>query len=204
MARKPRTWFPGAKYHVYSRGNRQMPLFLDDVDFRKYLAILMDTQDKEPFYLHSYCLMTNHVHLQIETIDISLSKTMKTVNSRYATYFNKKHGSMGHVFQGRYGAELLNDVKYEIDVSRYIHRNPIEAQIVHKPEDYPWSSFWAYRKSFPNYFVRTDHILSFFPDPSTENYQQFVEGSDPYENVDNSQQVLPYLSHKVAMHPGNR
>src|SRR5699024_10648536 len=108
-------------YHITSRGNRRSALFYDHQDHQAYLDILDETKFYYPFYLHAYCLMTNHVHLQIETINHHTKHIMKRLNSRYAMYFNKRHRLVGHVFQGRYGAEIIETKDYLLEVSRYIH-----------------------------------------------------------------------------------
>src|SRR4051794_36488596 len=102
---------------------------------------------------------------------------MKMLNSRYSMYFNKRHRLVGHVFQGRYGAELIDSSDYLLDVSRYIHLNPVEAKMVKSPKDYRWSSFSAYIFDSVNPHITTTKILSFFPEPQKENYCRFVEES---------------------------
>jgi len=176
MARKLRVWYPGAMYHITSRGNRRAALFYDDFDKKSYLEILEEARVYYPFHLHSYCLMTNHIHLQLETIDHHPQYIMKMLNSRYALYFNKRHRLVGHVFQGRYGAELIETVDYQLEVSRYIHMNPIEAEMVTKPEEYPWSSYRAYILEKKNPYITTEKILGYFKEPKKEKYRKFVEG----------------------------
>ncbi|MFJ7724877.1 transposase [Neobacillus sp. NPDC097160] len=144
MARRARLWFEGAKYHVTSRGIRKSLLFFEDEDYKKYLAYIEETRERYPFNLYSYCLMSNHTHLQFKTLETPLSIIMKHLNTKYAKYFNQKYDFSGHVFDKRYGAELINSVEYEIDVSKYIHLNPVEAGMVTAPEEYPWSSYRAY------------------------------------------------------------
>ncbi|MGO4888167.1 transposase [Anaerobacillus sp. MEB173] len=180
MPRKNRYWFPGAMYHITKRGNRKSPLFFDDGDRNKYFEILEETRTLYPFLLHSYCLMTNHIHLQLETIDDEISIIMKKVNTTYAKYFNKKYDYVGHVFQGRYNAELIDSKLYEIDVSKYIHLNPCVAKMVIKPEDYRWSSYKAYIFHEQNPHVHTKRILSYFPEPHLYYYKFFVESEVYY------------------------
>jgi putative transposase len=177
LSRKPRIWFPGAKYHITNRGNRRSSIFYDDFDREAYLELLEETRRYFPFYLHAYCLMTNHIHLQLETIHHHPKDIMKMLNSRYAMYFNKRHRLVGHVFQGRYGAELIDSAEYLLEVSRYIHLNPVEARMVKSPKDYRWSSYFAYITSIENPHVITAKILSHFPEPKKENYCKFVEES---------------------------
>lgn len=174
MARKNRVWFPGAMYHITSRGNRRGALFYDHEDYLMYLELLEKTRLRYPFHLHAYCLMTNHIHLQLETIDHNLKHIMKKLNFRYAIYFNKRHRYVGHVFQGRYGAKLIGTKEYQLETNRYIHLNPVEAKMVISPEDYRWSSYTAYVTTNNNPHVTTEKMLEYFPEPVEENYRKFM------------------------------
>ncbi|MBY0097314.1 transposase [Mesobacillus maritimus] len=178
MSRKHRIWYPGAKYHITSRGNRRAAIFYDDFDHQAYLEILEEVRNYFPFQLHSYCLMTNHLHLQIETIHHHPKEIMKMLNSQYAMHFNKRHHLVGHVFQGRYGAEIIETAEYFLEVSRYIHLNPVEANMVKNPHDYTWSSYSAYISNDLNPHITTSKILSHFPEPQKESYRKYVEGAD--------------------------
>lgn len=175
MVRGVRPWFKGAKYHVTSRGIRRSSLFFDDDDFGKYLALLTETREIYPFKLHTYCLMTNHIHLQLETLETPISIIMKHLNTKFAKYINKKYDFTGHVFEKRYGAELLNSPEYEIDVSKYIHLNPFSAGMVANPEDYPWSSCRAYvfGESIP--LIDPKPLLSYFPNPPDQYYENYIK-----------------------------
>jgi REP element-mobilizing transposase RayT len=114
--------------------------------------------------------MSNHTHLQIETIEIPPSIIMKHLNTKYAKYFNKKYNYSGHVFEKRYGAEFIDSRAYELDLSKYVHLNPVKAGIVAFPEDYPWSSYRAYlqKEEFP--LIEKQQILSYFPNPYFNSY----------------------------------
>ena len=175
MARRHRVWFPGAMYHITARGNRRTAIFLNDLDYIEYFQILSETRVKYPFYLHSYCLMTNHIHLQIETTEYPISDIMKDLDSTYARYFNKTYQTSGHVFQGRFISKVIEDRQYFLEVSRYIHRNPLEAKIVDKPEDYPWSSYASYINEEENTLKTKDRTLNLLPGDSIHNYKSFVE-----------------------------
>ncbi|WP_077214841.1 transposase [Bacillus dakarensis] len=177
MPRKPQFWYPGAKYHIYNRGNRKSTLFYDDEDRMKYLTITAETKEKYPFHLNTYCLMTNHIHLNLETIKDPPGKIMHAINVNYAKYFNKKYDLTGHVFENRYNYEFIDSVEYELDVSKYIHLNPLQAGMVQKMEDYPWSSYRAYILKEHNPLVTTDHLLSYFPDPPEIYYHQYLKSA---------------------------
>lgn len=122
--------------------------------------------------------MTNHIHLQIQTKNDHIKHIMKELHSRYAVWFNKEHHYIGHLFQGRYGAEVIDTDAYFREVSRYIHLNPVEAKMVHRPEDYRWSSYKAYILGTIDDYVTTTKVLAYFPQPKHTHYQAFVERKD--------------------------
>jgi putative transposase len=190
LPRKPRIWYPGAIYHITLRGNRKSEIFYDNKDYVKYLGLIEETQQKLPFILHSYCLMPNHIHLQLETKETPLSDIMRVLNSRYAIYFNKKYKFIGHVFQDRYWARLILDDWYMLEASKYIHLNPVEANIVDSPEVYPWSSCAAYvDQTKMNPLISTEKILSFFSSPSNKNYMRYLKLEER-----NSELLTPLLA----------
>jgi len=176
LSRKTRVWFPGAMYHITSRGNRRSAIFFDDGDRKKYLDLLEETRERYPFLLHSYCLMDNHIHLLLETLTTPPGDIMKMLHSLYAIYFNKRHDLNGHVFQDRYKASLIDSPKYFLEASRYIHLNPLRAGLVEHPMDYKWSSFPAFVTSAKDPHVITEKILSHVPEPRRKNYFNYVIG----------------------------
>ncbi|MED1204648.1 transposase [Heyndrickxia acidicola] len=185
MPRKPRVWYPGATYHITARGVRKMDIFLDTLDFQTYLKYLLDVRARHPYTLHAYCLMNNHLHLQLETVKTPLDIIIKDLHSQYAIYFNKRYDAHGHVFQGRYGAEIIENYPYFLKVSSYIHLNPVAASMVKRPEDYRWSSYSAYiaAADTKNPYVSMEKTLSYFSAPHSANpqkpprqhYKAFVE-----------------------------
>ncbi|MFD2922510.1 transposase [Halobacillus naozhouensis] len=174
MANPKRIWFPHASYHITARGNRKADIFYADQDRYYYLELLAQNKQSYPFHLHAYCLMTNHVHLLIETINHPPGIFMKEIHSNYAMYFNKKYDYAGHLFQGPYKADLQDDVNGMLQVSRYIHLNPCRANISPTPEDYQWSSYTHYISSHPtNTLVTTSKLLSYFK--TQAEYDWFVK-----------------------------
>jgi REP element-mobilizing transposase RayT len=143
MARPLRIEFEGALYHVTSRGNEKKDIFLDNKDRGMFLDILADVTAKYNWLCHAYCLMNNHYHLLIETPEGNLSRGMRQLNGIYTQRFNKRHGRVGHLFQGRYKAILVDKEGYLLEVARYIVLNPVRAGIVDKPGKWEWSSFRA-------------------------------------------------------------
>ncbi|MCK9196972.1 MAG: transposase [Syntrophales bacterium] len=144
MARKTRIEFKDALYHVITRGNQTQNVFKNSDDFSQYLTILSAYKERYGFILHSYVLMSNHVHILIETPKVPLSKIMQGINQSYTMYFNRKYGTVGHLFQGRYKAILCDRDRYQLSLVKYIHLNPVRAGIVEAPEEYRWSSHQYY------------------------------------------------------------
>ena len=178
MARQLRVEYPGAHYHVKSRGNQKQPIFLSDDDRRLFLACLADAHEKFGAVIHAYCLMTNHYHLMVETPRAGLSRIMHLINTRYSIYLNAKHGRCGHPFQGRFKAIVVEAEPYAQVLSRYIHLNPVRAGIVSLPQEYEWSSFREYldlRREPP--WMTTAFVLSLFdgrPERARAIYADFV------------------------------
>jgi len=151
MSRPLRIEYPGAFYHVLNRGHRQEPIVLDVRDREQFLSDLGRMADLFRVLIHSYCLMTNHYHLILETPEGNLSRAVQWLNVSYATYYNRRHQCVGHLFQGRFKAILVDAGTYLEALSRYIHRNPVQAGLVSCARDYEWSSC--------RYFVRDGEIL---------------------------------------------
>ena len=143
MARKPRQEVAGGLFHVFARGNDRRDIFLDSTDRRCYLTMLAREVRRQHWLLLGYCLMPNHVHLLVETPDPNLGAGMQRLHAPYAQAFNKRHGRVGHVFQGRYGAVQVKTDAYFATVVRYVAVNPVAAAFVEIPCDWPWSSHRA-------------------------------------------------------------
>lgn len=141
MARPLRIEFSGALYHVTSRGDGREDIYLDNNDRNNFLAVLAQVYERFNWECHSYCLMSNHYHLLIETPEGNLSQGMRQLNGVYTQRFNRNHGRVGHVFQGRYKAILVEKEAYLLELSRYIVLNPVRAEMVHTAKDWIWSSY---------------------------------------------------------------
>ena len=144
MARKPRIEYEGALYHVITRGNQSQRIFKDKEDYQRYLKILADYKIRYEYVLYAYVLMSNHVHLLMETRETSLSKILQGINQSYTMYFNRRYGTVGHLFQGRYKAILCDKDEYLLSLVKYIHLNPVRAGVAKEVENYPWSSHRVY------------------------------------------------------------
>ncbi|MEK7665433.1 MAG: transposase [Patescibacteria group bacterium] len=135
--------FPGAFYHITTRGNARSSIFLSDQDREQFLFIFSSVLKKFNWRCYSYCLMGNHYHFVIETIDPTLSKGMQNLNATYTQWYNAKHKHVGHLFQGRFKAFLVEEQEYLLEVIRYVVLNPVRAKMVDDPSDYQWSSYRA-------------------------------------------------------------
>jgi REP element-mobilizing transposase RayT len=178
MARPLRIQFENALYHVTGRGNERKTIFRTTTDYQKFKEYLRQAQDKYGFLLHAYTLMQNHYHLILQTPSANLGQIMHYVNGSYTTYFNVKRKRAGHLFQGRYKAILVERDRYLLELSRYLHLNPVRAQIVERPEDYTYSSYQSYIAPKPEGMVYRDQILGAISDDrerAAQRYKQFVE-----------------------------
>lgn len=177
MARPLRIEYPGCFYHVTSRGNEQKDIFKSRRDREKFLTYLQSSVERYGARIHAYCLMTNHYHLLMETPKGNLSQNMRHINGAYTTYFNVKRKRFGHLFQGRYKAIIVEADEYALELSRYMHLNPVRAGMVSKPQDYEWSSYRCYAGliATPDWLSR-NLILGHFGVPDQAGkYRRFVE-----------------------------
>lgn len=172
MARPLRIEFPNAFYHVMSRGNERKAVFRRPGDYVLFLETLGEACTWFRVDVGSYCLMPNHIHLLVRTEEANLSRFMKRLLGVYTIRFNRRYRRVGHLFQGRYKALVVDKDRYLLAVSRYIHLNPCRAGIVSSPEAYRWSSLaQLLRRGGPD-FLRKDLVLGSFPSP--KDYLQFV------------------------------
>ena len=170
MARALRIEYEGAFYHIFSRGNEQRDIFLEDGDRLSFLKTIGDMSQRFDVDIFAYVLMDNHYHLLLRTRKANLSKSMHWLGSTYTRRFNLRHVRSGHLFQGRYKSILIQNEDYLMQLSCYIHRNPLRAGISNRLAAYPWSSYkaYAYNTNCPDW-LNTKLILS-----------QFAE-KDPHE-----------------------
>lgn len=176
MARRPRIECPGALYHVIARGNQKQRIFVDDSDRKHYLGLLLALKKTCFFRLYAYVLMHNHVHMLLESGTIPLSRIMQRLTGGYTQYFNRRHGLSGHLFQGRYKAILCAKDSYLLELSRYIHLNPVRVKAVRDPAKYRWSSYNAYLGNKSQHeFVDVEPVLAYFSRNDGHNeYRKFV------------------------------
>jgi len=179
MARPLRIEFPGALYHVTARGNARQDIFLDDEDRNRFLSVLEQVVSRFHLVVHAYCLMGNHYHLLLETPEGNLSKALRQLNGVYTQAFNRRHGRVGHVLQGRFKAILVERDSYLLELCRYVVLNPVRAKMTRKLHTYPWSSYRATAGMAPvPAYLSVDWVLSQFGRQraaAQRKYQRFVD-----------------------------
>lgn len=144
MTRPLRIEFPGALYHVTSRGDRREDIFVDDMDRAGLLVVVAQGLARLDGCMLAYCLMSTHYHFVLQTRQGNLSALMRHINGNYTQAFNRRHGKVGHLFQGRFKAILVDEDNYLLEVCRYVELNPVRAAMVAGPSDWPWSSYRAH------------------------------------------------------------
>ena len=163
MARPLRIEFPGGLYHLTSRGDRREDIYLNDADRQRWLDLLGEVCVRHNWLCHAYCLMDNHFHIVIETVDGNLSAGMRQLNGVYTQWHNRTHSRVGHVFQGRFKAIIVQRESYLLELARYVVLNPVRAGMCAVPEQWPWSSYRAMvgQAHRPNW-LHTEWLLTQF------------------------------------------
>ena len=178
MTRPLRIEYPGALYHVTARGNRRAPIYFNDSDRYLWLDVLAKACERFHFVVHAFCQMTDHYHIMIETVEGNLAQGMRQLNGIYSQKLNRRHAQVGHAFQGRYKAILVQKESYLLELARYIVLNPVRAGITESPQQWPWSSYnmTAAREAAPRWLERNWLLAQFDPDPAAAvaAYRQFV------------------------------
>jgi REP element-mobilizing transposase RayT len=152
--------FPGALYHVTSRGAARAPIYQDAHDREVFLDLFADAVARWDWRCHAYCLMTNHFHLVVETTSPTLATGMQQLNSKYARAFNRRHERVGHLFESRYRAIIVERDSHLLEVARYVVLNPVRAGACREPGAWPWSSYRATAGAEPvPAFLTVDALL---------------------------------------------
>jgi REP element-mobilizing transposase RayT len=149
MSRPLRLEFEGALYHVTSRGDRREPIFEDDTDRLALLEVLEQGLERFDAVVYAYCLMGNHYHFVLQTRQANLSRLMRHINGVYTQAYNRRHRKVGHLFQGRFKAVVVDGDTYFLEVCRYVDLNPVRAAMVRRPQDWAWSSYCAHTGRIP-------------------------------------------------------
>lgn len=183
MPRKLRDRAEGAFHHVFVRGNRKAEVFRDDDDRRWFLGRLLEVEEETRSLHMAHCLMTNHIHLLFRPGTLGLSRILQRVMGMYAQWFNHRHGHVGHVFQGRFGSRAIESDEDLLWILRYVHRNPVEAGMVPRPELWKWSSHADHLRPVPPRYVREGvaiarSLLSADPNRALVLYRRLVGRAD--------------------------
>jgi len=197
MARALRIEYPGAVYHVTSRGNERRVIFHDGEDCEQFLRLLADAVTRFGWILTAYTLMTNHFHLVVETPTPTLSRGMQWLNGTYAAWFNRKYARSGHLFGGRYHAFIVEKEAYYLELLRYVVLNPVRAKMVERPEEYRWSSYRAIAGYEPAPEWLTVSELAEFFGPAGEwhdNFRAYVE-----ENLTSEERLFSRVQRQIYL-----
>jgi putative transposase len=167
MARPLRLDYCGAVWHITARGNERRDIVRDDHDRRTFVELLGRCVQKYAWILHTWTLMDNHYHLVVEVPEANISRGMQWLNGCYAQRFNRRHGRVGHLFQGRFKGILLDSDEYLLRLCRYVVLNPVRAGMVSRPEEWPWSSYRAIAglDPTPNWLTTSTLLSRIAPDP---------------------------------------
>ena len=187
MTRPLRIEYPGAVYHITSRGNEKKEIFRDNIDRESFLDILFKVNNRYNWTCHAYCLMDNHYHIVVETPDGNLSLGMRQLNGVYTQAFNRRHRRTGHLFQGRFKAILIQKDSHLLEVCRYVALNPVRAKAVAHPHQWHWSSYRATAGTVqPHQCLTREWILLQFGAalPAAEQeYRDFVNAGVTKESI---------------------
>lgn len=192
MGRKPRIEFNGALYHVIQRGNNKEYIFKNHKNKQYFLGKLKEYKDIMNYEVYGYVIMDNHYHIVIRSRDVNISMIMQRVNNDFSKYYNISNKRNGHVFQDRYKGILVKDDKYLLSLLRYVHQNPVKANMCKRVSDYYWSSDANYRKNLQGQLVDIDFVLNIFSlnrNAAINEYIKFMdasglEESSSFEDID--------------------
>jgi putative transposase len=207
MPRKPRIQSKSNIYHIMVRGNERKCLFFDDEDRQRFvdtmkrlIELIHEGKKEKKFFIYAYCLMDNHVHLLINQGEDSISRIMKSIGTSYAYYFNKKYYRIGHLFQDRFKSETVENDRYLLAVTRYIHNNPVKAGIVDCAFQFQWSSYLDYVENRQtDRFIDIDTILDIF----SVNRKSAIDLFKEYSRIENEDTFIEYsetLKEMVFVH----
>lgn len=197
MARPLRIEFAGAIYHITSRGNARSDIYLEKSDRNHFLSLLGKVCERYNWQCYAYCLMTNHYHLVVETGDANLSRGMRQLNGIYTQIFNREYHRVGHLFQGRYKAILIDKDSYLLEVVRYVLLNPVRANMTRTAGQYQWSSYRAMigKDSCPDWLGR-EQLLGYFGERmpiARREFVQFVRNGNGHSELWSKLQNQLYL-----------
>lgn len=193
MARPLRIEYTGAWYHVMNRGRHGEKIFADSEDFKAFIALLRETSEMFALRIAAFCLMSNHYHILVQTPAGNLSRAMRHINGVYTQRYNRRLGIDGQLFRGRYKSVLVEEDSYLLELLRYIHRNPVRAQMCSNVDDYPWSSHKGYISSAEKWnWLYKDFLLNMFTPKKQKARRQYKE----FVYCEDSDQITDFFSKK--------
>lgn len=176
MARPLRILYPDAWYHVMNRGRSRTQIFRVPEDYFAFVELLKDASAMWKVRIAAYCLMSNHYHLLVQTPEANLSRCMRHINGLYTQYFNRKYKNDGQLFRGRYRSIVIDGDSYLLELVRYIHRNPLQAGLVRRLEDYRWNSHRIYiSKGNESNWLYKDLVLSLLEGNKNKKHQAYLD-----------------------------
>ena len=194
-----------------------MAIFLDDVDYRQFVHLLGDVLDRFAIECWNYCVMPNHYHITLQPREPNLSEAMRQLNSRYAQWWNKRQGRVGHVFQGRFKDQIVDGTAYLLALSKYVVLNPVRAGLVERPEQWRWSSYAATMglSSTPSFLSAVSTLRLFGDGPETVMRARFAsslleppEDQAAVDRIRSNDRVLGDRAFKASLvdfvHPGSQ
>lgn len=185
MPRKPRLHAPGILYHIISRGNNREKIIIKPEDAEQFINYLGETKRRYRFYLYAYVIMENHFHLLIEVNEEPVWRTMQSLLTKYSRYFNKKHQKVGHLFQGRYKGIICEKDEYLLELTRYIHLNPLRAGLEKKIGQWKWSGYREYTEGTKE-IVDVDFVLGM-----VGGIKQYIKFMNSGEGVKHEEEYHP-------------
>ncbi len=184
MPRKARVESNTGYYHVMLRGHNKEWIFTQEGQKKEFLSLLKKEQDDKVIEIAAWCLMSNHIHLVLKADLDNLSRAMKRVNIKFAMHYNYHHNRVGHVFQDRYKSQAIEDEEYLVQVIRYVHNNPVKAEIVQNIGEYKWSSYREYFDQVKWIFPKQKQwVLNFF-NHSMDTFVSYHHKNDECEYLD--------------------
>ena len=190
MSRPLRIEFPDAWYHVMNRGRRAEKIFIDATDYQVFVDLLKETAETWNIKIAAYCLISNHYHILLTTPEANISRSMRHLNGVYTQRFNRRHRVDGPLFRGRYKSIVVGADPYLLQLVRYIHKNPVKAGLVEKPEQYPWSSHRGYLSVAGKWdWLYKDFILSILT-PKKQDWLKRYKTFMSMEDVQGVDQIV--------------
>ncbi|MEX0765277.1 MAG: transposase [bacterium] len=201
MPRPRRVAGAGLTYHIYARGNNGEAVFRNDADRYRYLAILAEAKAKYVCRIFAYVLMTNHIHLVIQTTEPNISEVIWWAHSNHASSFNHKYGRHGHLFASRFHSRVIDSNEYLLQSTCYIHLNPVRAGLVQQPEEYAWSSYRTYaNEDLADSLVDVTAVLGLLASSLVRARHAYVE----YVNLMRTSGLVPHVPPTVFLSPRGR